>query len=119
MKIPNAIDGIPFEVRPVRGDPAEARRRALASMNATMRARPSLRRTAQPVMTPHPAFCECVGCSYSRTSSEQAQLERRRRARPKGRTDLRGRRELAKVRDRRDVREARRIRRGETRRTLR
>ena len=51
MKIPNAIDGIPFEVRPIRGDPAEAQRRAIASMNATKASRPLTRRTAQPAMT--------------------------------------------------------------------
>jgi hypothetical protein len=100
VKIPNAIDGIPFEVRPVRGDPAEALRRAMASMNATQQGRVSLRSKPRPkprrkAANPHPPYCECLGCSYARTSAQQGQLERRRRARPKRRTDYRGREVVA------------------------
>jgi hypothetical protein len=99
------LDGIPFEVRPVT-DPAAARAAAYRSMNASRQARSQPRRK---VPTPHPLDCECVGCSYSRSSAQQGQLERRRRARPRKRTDHTARRDLAKARDRRDVREARRI----------
>jgi hypothetical protein len=92
---------LPWEVRPV-VDPAAAKAAALRSMNAT-------RRAAGAKLTPHLLDCECVQCTYSRTSAQQGQLERRRAKRSRH-IDHRGRRDLTRARDRRELAKAKALR---------